>query len=1259
MSPKVVMQREISNIINNRQVTYGGPRPMNTLTRRNDLPDIRSTRNFASQNASSKRKKLELKAVRGDNVHDECMITGPTHGFPSQPSAKRRKVEIAISPSSSGISVEDGFKTISGDHFKATANQSISRTLSSQEQKSGVTPGKEPSRGLVHEYRKIEHLMNSDSTRSNKKRGRRNGSHSDKYSISKSSSPLIDALQQTNINETDKHTQKVEPLIEWIASDNRTAAKITQRRHLNDARMIQVTNSYTEPPPNSSSESLGFSQARLRNQGLEMETSPEILSLNKQFVQADGEKRGGLHPGSSPDELTSGTTVGNQVDTTNLAHSKRVRIVSFSKSPSPSLNPPGQVEHNAGLEPSNIRASKFGPSRPQKNTRCFAAAPPQSYAMTALNLPASGSYYQDPDLCLVHDKRNDVYTVSHRGAPAEFDGTTFQIVPRKLQKIFWELGGRKLRFESSRSGNDDNVVEIELSSEKDTSNLVKCLQHDKGPLKSRGISSEKINSMFEKRRNEQSTYNVTSRKRDSETLDVVTVPNTITNIGSTRTTTKLVSGLLGRANIEESKPKPNPSAKLIGVPKRDTVHRSRVSDILDSLKPEHNNHLRRSTRIPGVSGWPLAEDREKSEEPGVLKYSKVCGLGSKWNKPLTYPKIGKKKTTVDWCDLERLDEGEFLNDTLITFYMRYLEYQIEQQNPDLAKRIYFFSTFFYERLISTRRETKAINYQAVQKWTRHVDIFTYDYVVVPINEQIHWYLAIICNLPALEHSMAAPNDGSTKGPRKRLMDSSPPPSPRSKTSAIKDPELLYAREEAYVEKAATESFAELSLDNDRRQSDNIYIPNGEAVGARQPSTVIPESDTGEVEMLHVLGQTISDLPQPMHSAENISREESGNVFVEDADHKSKAPAASRKQKRKSLPPITHIDPKQPLIVTFDSLGSAHGIVTKVLKEYLLEEGKAKRDAKEYDVSSIRGITAKCIPQQDNFSDCGLYMLGYLEKFLSDSPPEFIAKIIRRQYKEEDWSNLQPSNMRTSLREQLQGLYEHQDEEYKTTKAPVRDPRDSNTSSPVTFSTPPAVETPKKLVPDNLIPLRNTPRPKPTNLEKTSGSPHGVGDAATTGAIDRKREEPTQQNQYSPQQTKGRRSLTPVAHLTNGEACLSMLDKKCQRHCHVDVPSSQLSAQAQQQGAADDPLELPLEIEDSQPVQLVAVATPPRAKSPCTPPSEVIRQEAVSSDVWSPTHGEGPAFPLSERRKLHRPKTQKVTNMNQGNGMRKIQTVVLD
>jgi hypothetical protein len=112
----------------------------------------------------------------------------------------------------------------------------------------------------------------------------------------------------------------------------------------------------------------------------------------------------------------------------------------------------------------------------------------------------------------------------------------------------------------------------------------------------------------------------------------------------------------------------------------------------------------------------------------IEKYSQVHGITPVWEHPVVYPLIGKKRTTVVFSDLERLDEDEMLNDNLIEFYIRWLAEQYKL--PD--RQVYFFGTHFYTAL--TTGGKRGFNYEAVQRWTAKDDIFSYDFVVVPVNE---------------------------------------------------------------------------------------------------------------------------------------------------------------------------------------------------------------------------------------------------------------------------------------------------------------------------------------------------------------------------------------------------------------------------------------------------------------------------------------------------------------------------------------------
>jgi hypothetical protein len=55
----------------------------------------------------------------------------------------------------------------------------------------------------------------------------------------------------------------------------------------------------------------------------------------------------------------------------------------------------------------------------------------------------------------------------------------------------------------------------------------------------------------------------------------------------------------------------------------------------------------------------------------------------------------------------------------------------------------------------------------------------------------------------------------------------------------------------------------------------------------------------------------------------------------------------------------------------------------VLKEYLQVEWAVKKGGSELSKASIKGCVPK-VPQQTNFSDCGVYMLQYVESFFEVS-----------------------------------------------------------------------------------------------------------------------------------------------------------------------------------------------------------------------------------------------------------------------------------
>lgn len=71
-------------------------------------------------------------------------------------------------------------------------------------------------------------------------------------------------------------------------------------------------------------------------------------------------------------------------------------------------------------------------------------------------------------------------------------------------------------------------------------------------------------------------------------------------------------------------------------------------------------------------------------------------------------------------------------------------------DEEKKSKSHIFSTFFYKRLtrLSKEKDSKLTASQKrharVAKWTKNLNIFEKDFIIIPINEQSHWYLAIIC-----------------------------------------------------------------------------------------------------------------------------------------------------------------------------------------------------------------------------------------------------------------------------------------------------------------------------------------------------------------------------------------------------------------------------------------------------------------------------------------------------------------------------------
>lgn len=405
---------------------------------------------------------------------------------------------------------------------------------------------------------------------------------------------------------------------------------------------------------------------------------------------------------------------------------------------------------------------------------------------------------------------------------------------------------------------------------------------------------------------------------------------------------------------------------------------------LDTVPPNERRNRLGCRPVPDNSLQPRARDEQPrqssrvaprfpspSPPPEPERWTEIH-KPRPWQHPVVYPSEGPRRTTIDFGDLPRLDEGEFLNDNLISFALRRTEQEL---SPEQRGRIYFFNTFFYSSL-STSNGKRAFNYDAVKKWTKSTDLISTPYVVVPINHDLHWFVAIICNLDRL--------------------------GPESTMSEVKKDDVSVKAKDDQTAMAGKshEASADEKLDV---VMDDLALSAG--------SNGKPENGQQNL---------IEELPDAAKA------DGWGDV------NSRPSTATNRKTKKKGPPPLPKLDSRQPAIITLDSFGSAHTGEVRMLKDYVIEEAKDKK-AITIDRDQLKGITAKGLPEQTNFCDCGVYLVGYIEQFAKD-PDGFVKKVLSRELdKNSDFATFDPNAKRAELRDALLGLQSGQEAERKENK----------------------------------------------------------------------------------------------------------------------------------------------------------------------------------------------------------------------------------
>ncbi|XP_021426849.2 sentrin-specific protease 2 isoform X1 [Oncorhynchus mykiss] len=140
-------------------------------------------------------------------------------------------------------------------------------------------------------------------------------------------------------------------------------------------------------------------------------------------------------------------------------------------------------------------------------------------------------------------------------------------------------------------------------------------------------------------------------------------------------------------------------------------------NLVDREKPTHTDTLNSAEELPRFSKEMAVEvSRALSQRDPNLVLSSAF------------------KLCITQRDLASLQEGSWLNDEVINFYLSLV--MIHSSSAGQGLKVYSFSTFFFPKLHGG-------GHSAVKRWTKAVDLFQYDIILVPLHLGVHWSLAVI------------------------------------------------------------------------------------------------------------------------------------------------------------------------------------------------------------------------------------------------------------------------------------------------------------------------------------------------------------------------------------------------------------------------------------------------------------------------------------------------------------------------------------
>eukprot|EP00055_Hartaetosiga_balthica_P017441 m.117059 g.117059 ORF g.117059 m.117059 type:complete len:885 (-) comp9317_c0_seq3:935-3589(-) len=351
--------------------------------------------------------------------------------------------------------------------------------------------------------------------------------------------------------------------------------------------------------------------------------------------------------------------------------------------------------------------------------------------------------------------------------------------------------------------------------------------------------------------------------------------------------------------------------------------------------------------------------------------------------------------------MNRLKGEEFFDDSLLSYKLKKLSKKFNNEH-DGGALLHVFPTHFFNKL-------EKDGFESVKRWTKRVDLTKMKYLVIPINEALHWKMFIVCN---------------------------PFPKLSQTTVKVETPNIKKKDEEDEEEEDEELPCRRKNSDSVEEQ-DQAIVANDGVVDAKispHPKAVRKRKKNGHVQTTSKLNESneADDEMDEELKEEEIAVQNESQLPLSSSSSSSSTSATPHKTCLVETVKNACVD-EEAIILIFDSIRSqpiprdkAPQIVKNYLRAYFCANVLHKQTGdlsilrKKLDkhLQNMRSEVVKA-PQQTNSFDCGVYLLAFLDNFLFPRNPSSRLSLMWQALENAKNWNVNPKQQRKNLIKEIQ------------------------------------------------------------------------------------------------------------------------------------------------------------------------------------------------------------------------------------------------